>query len=294
MVAEMPGRDLPADLLKQIRQTCHSAIVRRESLKGGVISDTSRITLGNGGTYVLKACPSAPPDLYPKEADALKCLGLPGCPRVPRVIACSRSYLLLEDLGPAAAPTPAQWEVFGRQVARLHAVYNDRFGFDYDNYLGLVVQANDWCADGHAFFVQQRVLPHVERGLCAEILDRADRAKIDRVCARLGELVPSQPASLCHGDLWTPNILATQDGDVAYVDPALHYGWAEADLSLTFVLAPFPDAFYAAYQEICPLEADWRERMELYLLKEHLVTMAQFGNQYGSADNLRRTLDRYA
>jgi fructosamine-3-kinase len=212
---------------------------------------------------------------------------------VPRVVSWSESYLLMEDLGQAAPPSIRQWETFGRQVARLHALHNDRFGFDYDNYLGLTVQVNDWREDGYEFTVGQRVLPYVEQGRCAEILDRADREKIERFCSKLGGLVPSQPASLCHGDLWTPNVLATRWGDMAYVDPALHYGWAGADVSLTFLVTPFPEAFYAAYLEVHPLQAGWRERTGIYLIVEYLVTMATFGNRYGSVDDLRRLLDRY-
>jgi fructosamine-3-kinase len=217
-VVDMLYNSLPPDFLHYIQLQCHSQVKDIESLKGGVISETSRVTLENGDTYVLKSCPSAEPGLYPKEADALQRLNLPGCPRVPHVVSFSESYLLMEDLGHSTPPSSKQWETFGRQVGKLHTFHNERFGFDYANYLGLTVQINDWCLDGYEFFVRQRILANMNQGYCAEILGRADREKIERFCRRLGELVPAQPASLSHGDLWHPNILTTKWGDIAYID----------------------------------------------------------------------------
>lgn len=93
-----------------------------------------------------------------------------------------------------------------------------------------------------------------------------------------------------------PSVTATyaRYGDVAYVDPAIYYGWAEADLSMTIIVEPFPDPFYAGYLEVNPLEAGWRERAEVYLIKEHLVSIAQFGDRFGSLGYLRQLLDRFA
>ena len=68
---------------------------------------------------------------------------------------------------------------------------------------------------------------------------------------------------------------------------------AEADLSMTTLLHPFPEAFYAAYQEVHPLQAGWRARLGIYLIKEYLATMALFGNRYRSLDSLRALLDAY-
>lgn len=102
----MPHDNLPPDLRDTIQAEGHGQIRDLEPLKGGVISDTARITLDSGDTYVLKWCADAKPDLYQKETDGLQRLNLDGCPRMPGVISFSESHLLLEDLGRAAIHHP--------------------------------------------------------------------------------------------------------------------------------------------------------------------------------------------
>ena len=51
-------------------------------------------------------------------------------------------------------------------------------------------------------------------------------------CARaLPDLMPARPACLTHGDFWKQNILATDDGSPAVIDPAVSYMWADVDVA---------------------------------------------------------------
>jgi len=64
-----------------------------------------------------------------------------------------------------------------------------------------------------------------------------------------------QPASLLHGDLYRGNMQCGALGEPALIDPAVYYGWAEAELSMARQQGDVPTSFFAAYQSIRPLEA---------------------------------------
>ena len=49
---------------------------------------------------------------------------------------------------------------------------------------------------------------------------------------RIGDLVPEEPPSRLHGDLWNGNVLWGNDGVVTMVDPAAYAGHREIDLAM--------------------------------------------------------------
>lgn len=95
--------------------------------------------------------------------------------------------------------------------------------------------------------------------------------------------MPPQLASLLHGDLWSGNAITDHQGAPAIIDPAVYYGWAEAELAMTSLFGAFPDAFYRAYQEVRTLEAGFRERFPLYNLYHLLNHLNLFGKSYLSS-----------
>ncbi len=134
--------------------------------------------------------------------------------------------------------------------------------------------------DGHAFFGEQRLLYQgclaLERGL----LSAGEMLRLEQLVNRLPELIPLQPASLIHGDLWSGNALSGPGGEPALIDPAAHYGWAEAELAMTALFGGFPGEFYRAYQEAASLEPGWRERFQIYNLYHLLNHLNLFGRGY--------------
>jgi len=91
---------------------------------------------------------------------------------------------------------------------------------------------------------------------------------------------PKQPASLIHGDLWGGNAMAGPQGEPAIIDPAAHYGWAEAELAMTTLFGAFPKNFYSAYQAVRPLAPGFTERFDLYNLYHLLNHLNLFGAGY--------------
>jgi fructosamine-3-kinase len=91
--------------------------------------------------------------------------------------------------------------------------------------------------------------------------------------------------------LWSGNLITDQNGNPALIDPAVYYGWAEADLAMTDLFGSYPDPFYRAYLEINSLPSGYRERYALYNLYHLLNHLNLFGPGY--LPGVREILQRY-
>jgi fructosamine-3-kinase len=246
---------------------------------GGCINNGARISTASGRTLFLKTNPDSPADMFEREAEGLQALNVSDGLRLPQVFLAGPDFLLLEDLNPA--PRRADyWEAFGRGLAHVHHHTAAQFGFTHDNYIGSTPQPNPWTADGYAFFAESRLLFQARLAQRRGLLEHADLQRAERLARRLSELIPPQPASLIHGDLWSGNAIADATGGPALIDPAAHYGWAEAELGMTALFGGFPDSFYRAYEEARPLSPGWRKRLDIYNLYHILNHLNLFGEGY--------------
>lgn len=259
-------------------QNC-GPVISVHPVGGGCINHGARLKTASATTFFLKMNYQTPPDMFLREADGLRALRVPGGPRLPEPLLAGTDFLLMEDLAPAA-PQPAYWETFGRQLACLHNHTSERFGFDQDNYLGSTPQPNPWTKDGYTFFANSRLLFQARLAERRGLLSQRELAQCESLAARLPQLLPAQPPSLIHGDLWSGNAVCTAQGEPALIDPAAHYGWAEAELGMTSLFGGFPHAFYQAYLEARPLVAGWRERLPIYNLYHLLNHLNLFGSGY--------------
>ena len=74
--------------------------------------------------------------------------------------------------------------------------------------------------------------------------------------------------------------MVTTNGEPVVIDPAVYYGDAEADLSLTYIFGGFPKLFYHAYHEIWPKSEGFARRQKVYQLYHLLNHFNLFGNSY--------------
>jgi fructosamine-3-kinase len=286
-VPQQTALPVPPAVAEWLQLTGHGNVTNIEQLHGGAVSSTTRITSSSTTTWILKQSTDTPADLYRLEAEGLRHLATAGALPVPKTQLCGDQYLLLEDRGNHAF-THNAWVQLGRGLARQHHVTSEHFGYDTDNYIGRMVQRNPWTNDGHAFFAEHRLLSWLDEPACAQALGQKNRTRLERLAHRLPDLIPQQPAALLHGDLWHANILPGRYGPPALCDPAVYYGWPEAELSMLYGCGPVPEEFSAAYQEIHPLEDGWRDRLPILHLRELLSVLAHFG---GNDDMLRRITD---
>lgn len=77
-----------------------------------------------------------------------------------------------------------------------------------------------------------------------------------------------------------------KDGSPALFDPSSFYGDREFDIGITTVFGGFTDEFYNKYNEIYPLDENYRLRLEFYRLYLYMVHLVKFGNMYESSVNM--------
>ncbi len=283
---------IPEKVHHWLQEQGYGDITETRPASGGCISNGFHLLTRKGVRFFLKTNRGAPPDMFVREAEGLRALAFPDGPRLPEVYLAGEHFLLLESLGTQEHTTPDFWPRLGRELARLHAHINDQFGFAHNNYIGSTPQPNPWTRDGYEFFGEHRLRFQARLARRRGLLDAAQEQGVERIIRRLKELIPPQPASLIHGDLWRGNVMADTNGAPALIDPAAHFGWAEAELAMTILFGGFPLAFYHAYREIHPLPPGLEERVPVYNLYHLLNHVNLFGKSYLA--QVEATLKRFA
>lgn len=280
-------------LLERLHAAGATDIVSVEPATGGLAATAGFANSEDGTSLFVKAFAEPPSDeAFAAEAEGLNALRTLGGVVTPEVLMASRDLLVLSVLRPRPS-TEAFWERLAHTLAHLHtSTAHDRFGWHRDNWLGRRRQVNTWADDGFEFFARHRLLRWLDESRVQAALDAADRSALERLCARLPELLPDRTACLTHGDLWAQNVLAAPDGQPALIDPAVSYMWAEVDLAHLWTTSPPPEArgFFDLYAELTSLDFRWRERMPILQLSQHLAVIAQFDDDWGAADQVRATL----
>jgi fructosamine-3-kinase len=201
--------------------------------------------------------------------------------RIPSMIAVGDDWLALGWLDLGGRPDAA---ALGRGLARLHAFGADGFGLPHDNYLATLPQDNTPEPDWPTFYIERRLRP-----LCTRAGLGLD-TELDRLRERPDRFGPAEPPARLHGDLWWGNVSAC-GGQPAIFDPAVYGGHREVDLAMLELFGGVPDALIAAYGEVHPLAAGWRDRIGLYQLYPLAAHACLFGGGYGA--QVARTLARY-
>jgi fructosamine-3-kinase len=282
---------IPSQVHSFLTENNYGSVTDASPVGGGCISNGKIITTEDGATFFLKTNPNTPVDMFACEAEGLAILCVDDGPTVPQVYLHGRDFILLEDLSPALRQKD-YWPNFGRKLAVLHQHTYSSFGFEHDNYIGSTEQLNHWTEDGHTFFAEYRLLFQAKMAQDRGLLGRGELRDVEKIVKKLTDLIPVQPASLLHGDLWSGNAITDADGAPAIIDPAAHYGWAEAELAMTTLFGSFPAAFYRIYEEVRPLEPGYHARFPIYNLYHLLNHLNIFGRGY--LGQVQAILRRYA
>jgi len=255
-------------------------ITDKASLNGGSVNLAWHIQ-GQGRQFFVKLNQRERLEQFENEQWSLQKLAQQGAIRVPEVICVGqtldKAFLVLEYL-PLQMETELGWQQLGEQLAALHARHEQAmFGFDWDNFIGLTVQPNQWQSNWSSFFSEQRLGWQLQ--LLAE--QGFGVGNIDKMVEQSRQLLAHHKPlpSLLHGDLWRGNVGFTAEGPVVF-DPACYFGDREADVAFTGLFARFPEAFYQSYQAVYPLHEGYQQRKSLYNLYHVLNHANQFRGSY--------------
>src|SRR5262249_19512345 len=144
------------------------------------------------------------------------------------------AFLVLERIASAARAADYE-ERLGRGLAALHLARttDGRFGFAEPNFIGSLTQDNTSADTWPEFYVTRRLEPRmraaIERGIAPVSWQRG----FARLFARIDDLTgPPEPPARLHGDLWSGNVMADDEGAPCLIDPAVYAGHREVDLAM--------------------------------------------------------------
>jgi len=269
-------------LARRAEELLGSAVIATAPVAGGDICTANRLRLNDGRTVLIKTHPHPPDGFFAAEARGLDWLRVEGGVPVPEVLAVDQDCLILPWVEPGKA-TNESAAGFGAALAVTHAAGPASYGLEADGFIGRLPLRNATAPTWAEFYATRRVLPYLKLAADRGHIAPDDVAKIDGLVSRFPDLLPEEPPSRLHGDLWTGNVLWGSDGRVWLIDPAAYAGHREADLAmLTLFGMPNLPRVLDAYLQVAPLSDGWEDRVGLHQLFPLLVHAAMFGGSYGA------------
>jgi len=286
----MPAHDVRVAILESINVQCDGYVDRDilysaawKPISGGSINQAYRIDMGLKSFFV-KLNQVQYISMFEAEAAGLQVLRKAASIRVPMVYVCAcdkrSSWLVMEYISLVSHSRTSE-AVFARQLASMHSYMGESFGWFRNNTIGSTAQINTQSKDWQSFYGEQRLGYQLElaknNGFGTPLQYKGERLMADlHVFFSAYDVQPS----LLHGDLWSGNYAVDSDGSPVIYDPAVYYGDHEADIAMTELFGGLSDDFYAAYDEVYPLDADYAVRKILYHLYHILNHANLFAGSY--------------
>ena len=259
-----------------------AAVVATAPVAGGDVCTATRLKLADGRTVLMKTLAHPPAGFFEAEARGLRWLGEAAGAACPPVLAVDADCVVLPWIE-TGKPTPDAAAEFGRRLAATHAAGAAAYGLAQDGFIGRLPLPNATAPTWAEFFATRRVLPYLKLARDRGLADDQQAAAVEGVVGRIGDLVPEEPPSRLHGDLWNGNVLWGSDGVVTMVDPAAYAGHREMDLAMLALFGlPHLQRALDAYAEAAPLAEGWEDRVALHQLFPLLVHACMFGGGYAA------------
>ncbi|MFC7376633.1 fructosamine kinase family protein [Brachybacterium sp. GCM10030267] len=238
----------------------------------------------------VKNSSGAPAGYFAAEAAGLRWLAEPQAVPVVPVLEEGKDFLRLQQLT-TTAPSAGAAREFGRGLARLHDAGAPDFGWTPAEAAWFGPLENPFTvststhADFPDYYADDRLRPladKVTRTLGADGHDTVDEA-IDMIADGAYDGISGQgseePARV-HGDLWSGNLMWTEDG-VTLIDPAAHGGHRLEDLAMLSLFgAPHLDEIFEGYEAEHPMPGDWQQDLPAHLFFGLLAHVHLFGEAY--------------
>lgn len=172
--------------------------------------------------------------------------------------------------------------IIANQIAQLHDIKAEKFGFDYDTIIGPLLQPNRFSNHWVEFFRDERLVQFADSCYQQKLVTTEFRLKIDKLASRLDELLlDNHRPTLIHGDLWFGNILTDGEKLKAFIDPALYYANPEIELAYVTMHNSLGNDFFNTYQEHHKIDDGFFDlRKDIYNIYPNLVHILLCGNEY--------------
>ena len=279
------------DIEKAISDTSDTPfkIESTHEISGGSINRAVCLQ-GYDRAYFAKLNSASQLPMFAAEAVGLRAIAATRTLRVPKPIVwgttADQSWLILEYIPLAHSGTTTEAQL-GKQLAAMHRTTHRQFGWQEDNFIGSSAQSNRWEDSWLSFLRNQRLAFQLKLAARHDapttLLEKGKRLLL---------LLPSildgyhPQVSLLHGDLWSGNRAADDEGQPVIFDPAVYFGDREADLAMTELFGGFGEGFYRAYRAAWPLEEGYEVRKQLYNLYHLLNHFKLFGGAYAQQAEL--------
>jgi len=269
-----------------------SDLQQQGAVGGGCINQAQRVRFA-GTDYFVKLNHASQVDMFAAEADGLNELRQCTALHIPAAVCYGNdeqsAWLVMENLSLGGRGDPV---VLGEGLAAMHRITRDQYGWYRSNTIGATPQDNTCCNDWVGFWQQYRLQFQLDlaarNGAGGRLQSQGERLLVE-LPALFDSYLPE--ASLLHGDLWSGNYAYLQSGEPTLFDPAVYYGDREADLAMTELFGGFGADFYAAYNNVWPLDSGYRTRKNLYNLYHILNHFNMFGGGYlGQAQGMLDSL----
>lgn len=253
------------------------------AVKGGDINQAFLLETNQGRFLIKVNAAMYGLDMFEKEAKGLLHLAETKSLRVPMPLFDGKYhqelFFVMEYIEPGTA-SENFWESFGEGIAKLHANSNTHYGFEHNNFIGSLLQPNNKLETWANFYAHQRLIPLAHKANKRGVLENEHVDLIEKISTRLSSIFPDEKPALLHGDLWSGNFMADQQGNPVIFDPAVYFGNREMDIAMSLLFGGFDSSFYTSYHYYYPLPPEWEKRIKLCQLYPLLVHLTLFGGNY--------------
>ena len=198
---------------------------------------------------------------------------------IPKLLNASEHSLEIERIDSTYATVKPSKQL-GTGLATLHQKIYESYEYEKDNYIGLNPQRNILTKNWGEFFINERLLFQID--LITNIsIQQNFKTILENNYEKLKKFLNEncKHPSLVHGDLWSGNVLYSQD-KVYLIDPAIYYGDREVDIAMTEMFGGFAKEFYDSYNETYPLSTVYEKKKTIYNLYHYVNHYNLFGNGY--------------
>ncbi len=247
---------------------------------GGSISQAYKVHTDAGAFFVKTNQLKDFPGMFELESKGLHFLRDKSQFDIPQPIAHGElddGQWILMSFVQAKAKSPNFWTQFGKRLANLHQNTQDVFGLSYHNYFGSLKQSNTEKSNWAEFFIENRLEPQLKLAVDSKKVRPETATRCQRLFLKLDEMLPKETPAALHGDLWSGNFMADQNGGATVFDPAVFYGHREVDIAMTRLFGTFSEDFYNSYNSHFPLESGWEDRVDIFNLYPLLAHVNLFG-----------------